>query len=101
MMSGASGATVSTVKSCSAGVGSALPAASVALTLKACEPLARPAYSCGEVQLMKGAPSRLHLKVEPASEEENEKLAETLLLAPSGPESMEVSGGVASGVEND
>jgi hypothetical protein len=41
------------------------------------------------------APSLLHWKVEPASEE-NEKLAEVLLTYPEGPEAMVVSGGEAT-----
>jgi hypothetical protein len=41
-------------------------------------------------------PSRLHLKVESASDEENEKLADVLFTYPEGPESIVVPGGVAS-----
>ena len=48
----------------------------------------------GEVQLLKAAPSSLHSKVEPVSEEEKENEADVLLTVPDGPESMVVSGGV-------
>ena len=73
-----------------------MPAASVARTLKVWEPLVRPLYCFGEVQLLKGAPSRLHSKVEPDSLEENPKAASVLLTVPVGPEVMVVSGGVLS-----
>jgi hypothetical protein len=52
----------------------------------------------GKVQAVKVEPSRPHWKVEPASEEENEKLAEVLFTYPEGPETIVVSGGVLSGL---
>ena len=50
----------------------------------------------GEVQVAKAEPSRLHWKVEPASDEEKEKLAKVLLTLPYGPEALVVSGAVVS-----
>ena len=54
-----------------------LPAASVALTRKVCEPLDSPLYSAVrslvEGQRPNAAPSRLHRKVETASEEAKAK----------------------------
>ncbi len=38
----------------------------------------------------------MHSNVDPASEEENVKLAELVLIVPDGPESIVVSGGVVS-----
>ena len=73
-----------------------LRAASVALTEKVWEPLAKPVYFLGEEQAPKAPPSSLHSKVEFASEEENVNDAEVLLTVPDGPESMVVSGGVVS-----
>jgi hypothetical protein len=58
-----------------AGVGSRLPARSIARTLNRCLPLARPEYAFGEVQASNGAGSILHRKLEPASEDEKVKLA--------------------------
>src|SRR5439155_1341806 len=57
-----SGGVVSTVQLAVAGVGSALPALSVARTRKPWLPSARPLYACGLVQAVKAAPSRLHWK---------------------------------------
>ncbi len=72
---------------------------SSALTRKVCSPWPRPLRDCGEVQLLKSAPSRLHLKVEPSSLEEKTMLAELLVAMAGGPLSMVVSGGVASTVK--
>src|SRR3712207_5783451 len=90
------GAVVSTVQLAPAGVSSVLPAASVAFTSKVCGPSERPVYSFGEVQSVKGSPSRLHWKVEPVSVEEKVKLVESLVTVPEGPESMVVSGAAVS-----
>jgi hypothetical protein len=92
------GLVASTTKLRAAGVGSALPAASVALTSKVWGPSARSGYSCGEVQLLKTVSSRLHSKVESSSEEENSKVAVRALIVPVGPESTVVSGAVESSV---
>ena len=58
-----------------AGVGSVLPAGSVARTSKACDPSARPVYAFGLVQALQAPPSMRHSKVELPSLELNEKLA--------------------------
>jgi hypothetical protein len=51
----------------------------------------------GETQDVKEPASRLHWKVEPASVEENVKVAEVLVTVPEGPFVMLVSGGLVSG----
>ena len=99
------GPVVSTVQVRLAGVVSTLPAVSIALTWKVCEPSAKVPCSgtvLDEVQLVKAAPSRLHWKVEPASEEEKLKLAECCRLVPLYP-SLEAAlprrvGGILSGL---
>src|SRR5215208_5411554 len=73
-----------------------LRAASVALTEKVCEPLAKPVYFLGDEQAPKAPPSSLHSKVELDSEEEKENVALFCFTVPEGPESMVVSGGVVS-----
>src|SRR5215208_8476981 len=78
-----------------AGVGSVLPAASVAFTSKVWVPLAKPVYVVGDTQGLVAA-SSLHWKVEFGSEEEKVNVATLLLTVPEGPESMVVSGGVVS-----
>jgi hypothetical protein len=94
------GGAVLTVQVRVAGVASTLPAPSLALTEKVCEPSARTPCSgtvFGELHEAKAPPSREHSKVEPASEEENVNVAEVLLTVPDGPEgSKVVSGGVVS-----
>ena len=79
-----------------AGVASVLRAASVALTEKEWEPLAKPVYFLGEVQALKAALSSLHSKVELASEEEKVNVALFCFMVPAGPESMVVFGAVVS-----
>src|SRR5919107_3282389 len=79
-----------------AGVASVLRAASVALTEKEWEPLAKPVYFLGEVQALKAALSSLHWKVELASEEEKVNVALFCFMVPAGPESMVVFGAVVS-----
>ena len=79
-----------------AGVASTLPAASVALTEKVCEPLARPVYFFGEEQALKTLPSSLHSNLEFASDEEKVNVALFCFMVPEGPESIVVSGGVVS-----
>ena len=73
-----------------------MPAASMALTLKVWEPLAKPVYVLGEEHSLKAPLSREHSKVEPASEEEKVNVASLLLTVPECPESMVVLGGVVS-----
>jgi hypothetical protein len=96
-----SGGVVSTVKLCEAGVGSVLPAGSVALTSKVWEPSVR---ALDEVWVLPGpehapnAPeSKRHSKLDPASDEVKAKVGVVSLVGPEGPESTEVSGGVVSG----
>jgi hypothetical protein len=91
------GAAVSTLQVRVAGVASTLPAASLALTEKVCDPLESPVRFLGEVHVVKFPASSLHSKVEPDSEEENVNEADVLLTEPEGPEPMVVSGGVVSG----
>src|SRR5918995_7230578 len=80
-----------------AGVGSVLPAASVAFTSKVWVPFARLLYVLGEGHGLKAPLSREHSKEEPASEEEKVNVASLLLAFPEGLESMVVCGGVVSG----
>src|SRR5438034_3088863 len=96
-ITGAAGATVSTLQLALAGVGSVFPAESVALTAKVCAPCASPVYVVGEVQATYAALSRLHANVDPASFEENENVADVDATVPVGPETIDVSGGVVSG----
>jgi hypothetical protein len=79
-----------------AGVGSVLPAGSVARTWKSCRPGASPVYGRGEVHAVKGAPSRAHSNVDPVSLAEKMNVAVVMLVGWSGRESMVVSGGVVS-----
>lgn len=83
-----------------AGVGSALPAASVATTANVCAPLASGAVVTGDEHGEYAAPSTLHWKVDPASLEVNANVAVGVVIVdPSaGPEVIVVSGGVASTV---
>jgi hypothetical protein len=90
------GATESTVHVNDAGVPSVLPAASVALTWKVCEPWARLEYAWGLVQLVKVVVSSAHWKLEPVSLEVKLKLAEVEVLGFAGEELIDVSGGVVS-----
>jgi len=93
----ATGAAVSTVQVRVAAEASTLPAASVALTEKVCDPSERPVSDFGDEQETQAPESSLHSKLEPASDEENEKLAELELVTPDGPEAISVSGGEVSG----
>ena len=53
----------------------------------------------GELQAANEAESKLHWKLEPASEEEKLKVGVASLVSPEGPESIVVSGSVASTVK--
>jgi hypothetical protein len=75
---------------------SALPAASVALTEKVCDPRARPLYALGEVQAPQELESSLHLKVEPLSLEPKARLARVEVVVLAGPELIVVLGAVVS-----
>jgi hypothetical protein len=90
-----SGGVVSTVQVKLAGVGSTLPAASVAVTWKVCDPGARPVYGCGLVHVAL-APSSEQLKVEPGFVAVNEKLALVALVGFAGPPVIVVSGALVS-----
>ena len=77
------GATVSTVHVRLAGVASALPTGSIALTWNVCGPSVRLEYVAGEAQAANVTPSSEHWKVAVASGEVNENVAdvdETLAL---------------------
>src|SRR5205809_56529 len=84
----------STVQVWLAGVGSALPAGSVACTAKMCVPSPRPLRPAGEVHAARMAPSSLHWKVVPVSFDENEKVAAASLTSGLGPALIVVCGGV-------
>jgi hypothetical protein len=75
-----------------------LPAASVARTAKLCEPSDRPAYAFGDEQLAHAPASRRHWKLERDSEELKAKDADVEEEVPDGPEVIDVSGAVRSGV---
>ena len=93
--SAVSGAIVSTVQSCLAGVGSTLPSASRARTSKLCGPWPRSVYVTPVTQLVKATPSRLHWKRAPGSLV-NVKVADVLAVGPDGPSSMVVSAAALS-----
>jgi hypothetical protein len=94
-LGGGAAASVSTVKLRDAGVGSALPRASVARTSKPWGPSASGAVVWGEAQVENSPASIRHSNVAPASEE-NPKVGVGSSVGPAGPESMEVSGGAES-----
>jgi hypothetical protein len=73
-----------------------LPAASVALTEKAWEPVASELYVFAEVQLPQDPESSLHWKVELLSVAEKEKLAVVAVVVAAGLELIAVSGAVVS-----
>jgi hypothetical protein len=50
----------------------------------------------GDEHALQPLPSRLHSKEEPASEDENEKLADVALVLPEGPPVIVVSGAAVS-----
>jgi hypothetical protein len=91
------GGVVSTVNDRSAGVGSVLPALSVALTSNVCGPSARVAALKGELQAANAAASTRHSKVPSGSVEAKLKEGAFLPVGPAGPSAMVVSGGVVSG----
>ena len=86
----------STTHSCTAGVGSALPAASVARTRNRWSPSASPLTTRGDVHEAKAPPSSEHSNVEPASSDENVNVPPVAVVGLSGPLSIVVSGGVVS-----
>ena len=92
-----SGAVVSTVKLREAGVGSGLPAGSVARTSKLWPPSARGPAVCGAEHSPQPPPSIRHSNHEPGSFAEKPKVGDAAFVGPDGPLSMVVSGGVPSG----
>ena len=86
---------MSTVKVRLAGVGSVLPAGSVARTSKVCGPSASADVVNGVVQAANAAASTRHSNVEPASVEVKVKVGRVVVgrAARAGPPVMEVSGG--------
>ncbi len=80
-----------------AGVGSWLPAPSVAATANVWVPLAKPLTSSLSPPHSEGVASRRHAKAEAGSLAENPNTVYSLSSQPLGPEVMVVSGGVVSG----
>ena len=85
-----------TLQVCVAAVASVLPAASVAQTPNAWDPVDKPVWVWGEVHATRGAPSRLHWNVELGSLEVNAKDALFDVDVAGGPDVIVVSGGVVS-----
>jgi hypothetical protein len=87
------------VKLRTAGVGSPLPAASMAPTSKLWGPSVKEVRVFGLGQGVAGPESTLHWKLEPGSLDENAKLGVGSVVGPLGPESIVVSGGMLSTVK--
>jgi hypothetical protein len=79
-----------------AGVGSVLPALSLARTSKLWSVAVSEEYCLGELQGLQAPESMRHSKLEPFSLALKLKLAEVAPVDPEGPESIVVSGGVVS-----
>src|SRR3954452_8370482 len=90
---------VSTAQVRDAGVGSTLPALSMARTSKLCTELARPLKGCGDEHGVQAPPASRPRNVEPASLELKPKLAEVAAVEPCGPLEMTECGGVVSTVK--
>src|SRR5688572_30734259 len=93
---GVPGSPAATVQDAVAGVASTLPGASLARTANVWAPSGRSLYARGEVHAAKAAPSRLHSKLDPVSDEVKEMLAERSATVPEGAATMVVSGAVVS-----
>src|SRR5439155_12711712 len=78
---------------------SLLPAASVALTWKVCDPSASLLKPCGLEQAAKLPESSLHWKEEPGSEELKVNVAVVALVGSAGPEAIDAVGAVRSTVQ--
>ncbi len=91
-----SGGVVSTLNARLAGVGSVLPAVSVARTSNVCAPSASAAVVNGVVQAANAPASTRHWKVDPASVAVKENVGVLSLVVPVGPAVIVVSGGVVS-----
>ena len=75
---------------------SVLPAPSVARTSKVCPPSVRPEYDFGLAHELQAPASIRQAKLDPDSEEMNEKLALASVIVPLGPAVICVSGDVVS-----
>src|SRR6185369_15598365 len=95
--SGSGWGSASTVQLRPAGVGSTLPAASLARTEKVCGLIVSAERDLGELQPAQLPASNLHSKLEPGSVEVKAKAAVTAVVVPLGPLEIAVSGGVVSG----
>lgn len=95
---GGAGAVVSTIHVRVLGVGSVLPAASIARAARVCAPSASPVSSLGDRHAAQAPASSLHSNVDAASEEENAKLDDAEAVVPEGPERIVVSGAAVSSV---
>ena len=93
------GAAVSTVKMCDAGVGSTLPARSVARTSNVCAPSASDAMLSGVEHEAHAPPSTRHSNVEPASSAENTNVGVGSFVGPDGPLLIVVCGAAVSTVK--
>src|SRR5688500_15260330 len=71
----------------------------MARTWNVCSPNASPVYSPGEAHPEKATPSSEHSKVEPDSFAEKMKITLASVVVATGPESIVVSGGVASTIQ--
>jgi hypothetical protein len=91
------GVLISAIHVRTAGVGSLLPAASVAVTWNVCDPGSRLLNDCGEPQSSISTSSMKQM-YEAGSLEEKVNVAESLLTVPEGPESIVVFGAVLSTV---
>ena len=90
---------MSTAQARAAGDGSALPAASVALTENVWPPSARLAYDCGSVHGCQAPSSSLHSNDALPSGDQKLNTAEAEVTVPTGPAVISVSGGVRSIVQ--
>ena len=93
---GGPGAVVSTTHVRVAGVGSVLPAASMARIASVCAPSASAVSNVGDTHAAQAPASSLHSNVDAACEEENAKLDDAEAVVPGGPESIVVCGGAVS-----
>jgi hypothetical protein len=84
-----------TVNDREAGVGSTLPAASIAWTSKLWGPSRSSEVVVGDVQGSYGLPSTLQANVEPGFDDVNAKVGVALLVLPDGPPVIVVSGAAA------
>src|SRR5919106_142430 len=87
----------STVQLELAGDPSGVPAGSVARTLNSWSPSASPLYSAGEEQASQAELSSEHSNTDPATFDENSKLALELVVVASGCASIVVSGATTDG----